>query len=234
MSLFGFFRQATNSLIFLATACMLYGTPQVRELLWIRYGTILSEFDPYHSSYYSFFWLFYYKTLFSYSTLSLLLVAFCFIALNPDYRRSLWEKPTEASDPGRVSELLGYGLITSAVFLTIVVYNIIAVTFPYFPANGLLAYIAINVLGLDSSIESCSWRGRVLCAACNSEGANTNNVPPARSGFADRCASRCGTIRIAESWGSSVSRPLHSGRARNLHIGRAPQVSRLRPFELFE
>ena len=121
---------------------MLYGTPQVRELLWIRYGTILSEFDPYHSSYYSFFWLFYYKTLFSYSTLSLLLVAFCFIALNPDYRRSLLEKPTEASDPGRVSELLGYGLITSAVFLTIVVYNIIAVTFPYFPA------IAINVLGL--------------------------------------------------------------------------------------
>jgi hypothetical protein len=146
--LFGFFRQAKYSLIFLAAAWVLYGTPQIRELLWIRYGTILSDLDPNHTNYFAFFCLFYYKALFSRSTLSLLLVAFCFTALNPDYRRSLWEKSPTVSDASRVSELLGYGLISSAVFLTIVVYNIIAATFPYFPSNKLLAYIAVNVLVL--------------------------------------------------------------------------------------
>ena len=137
------------------------------------------------------------------------------------------------SDAGRVSELLGYGLITSGVFLAIVVYNIIAATFPYFPSNNLFAYVAINVVALvvplnvaASAVEIFPRSAKAMPAA----------PPSTRTGWGSQIMGLAvGLLYVLPMLGAHLLLVVLILAALGIFVLSVPlKSSRLRLFELFE
>ena len=124
---FALLRHMRAALVLLAAAALLYGAAQTREILWVDFETAFTGWvspTVTHLTDYVLFAKLVISTWRAPATLSILLLAFCLSAINPDYYRAAWRKQGEDGINPAIAWLSGH--VASLIFLAIVFYNVLA------------------------------------------------------------------------------------------------------------
>lgn len=148
-------RDASISIFLLLCTAGLYGAAQVREVLWVDYHTAFTALQPENEGWFTNKALFaelLWHTLTYPATISILVLAFCLVAINPDAVR-IRHRGIESIHNGWLIRA-----VTPVLFLAIVFYNILAANnfelaysfeLGVFAANvGLVAIAVLMVFGL--------------------------------------------------------------------------------------
>lgn len=120
---FALLRDASVSIFVLLLTVALYGAAQVREVLWADYHTAFAALQPETETWFTSKTLFLqllWQTLGNPATISILVMAFCLAAINPDAIR-IHNRGIEAVNNGWLIRAA-----TPVLFLGIVFYNILA------------------------------------------------------------------------------------------------------------